>query len=142
MVAALQADITTAYVEAALSSIKEAEGSLIPRESVFNTLKRLRGHTGKDLIIRPCFYALAYYALVQNLDEATILEWETRPAILSSEYSIRLAAINAREREALIARGLQGLNTYFEGGLKPETIGNFLRAAQAVALAFVAAGVF
>jgi hypothetical protein len=142
MVAALQEDITTAYIKAALSNIKDAEESLLPRETVFDTLTRLRGQTERDLTIRPCLFALAYYAVVQNLDEATILEWETRPAILSSEYSIRLAAINAREREALIARGLQGLNTYFEGGLKPETIGNFLRAAQAVALAFVAAGVF
>jgi len=53
-------------------------------------------------------------------------------------FSIRLSAINTREREMLVAHGLDGLVAYHSGGLKPEEIANFFRAAQSIAVGVLA----
>ncbi len=108
-------------------------------ETVLATFIRLR--TQRKTMIPYCARILASYAIVTTLEESEILKLQSRPAILEHEYSIKLSAINSREHEALIARGLEGLAIYYKGGIKPETIANFLRAAQAVALAIIGAGV-
>ena len=54
-------------------------------------------------------------------------------------FSIRRSALNTKEREALIGYGLDGLAAYHAGGLKPEQIANFFRAAQTIALGVIAA---
>ena len=53
-------------------------------------------------------------------------------------FSIRRSALNTKEREALVGYGLDGLAAYHAGGLKPEQIANFFRAAQTIALGVIA----
>jgi hypothetical protein len=53
-------------------------------------------------------------------------------------FSIRRSALNTKEREVLVGYGLDGLAAYHAGGLKPEQIANFFRAAQTIALGIMA----
>ena len=53
-------------------------------------------------------------------------------------FSIRLSALNTRNREMLVSHGLDGLASYHAGGLKPEEITNFFRAAQSIAIGVLA----
>jgi len=53
-------------------------------------------------------------------------------------FSIRRSALNTKEREVLVGYGLDGLAAYHAGGLKPEQIANFFRAAQTIALGVIA----
>lgn len=53
-------------------------------------------------------------------------------------FSIRRSALNTRNREMLVGHGLEGLTAYHEGGLKPEEIANFFRAAQSIAIGVLA----
>jgi hypothetical protein len=53
-------------------------------------------------------------------------------------HSIRISAINLRERAVLIEHGLEGLAAYYEGGLKAEDVANIFNAAQTIALAIIA----
>jgi hypothetical protein len=54
------------------------------------------------------------------------------------KFQIRLAQINAREHEALISSALKGLDTFEEGGVKPEDVANLIRAAETAATAVIA----
>jgi hypothetical protein len=53
-------------------------------------------------------------------------------------FAIRRSALNTRNREMLVGHGLEGLATYHAGGLKPEEIANFFRAAQSIAIGVLA----
>jgi hypothetical protein len=53
-------------------------------------------------------------------------------------FSIRRSALNTKEREVLVGYGLNGLAAYHAGGLRPEQIANFFRAAQTIALGVIA----
>lgn len=53
-------------------------------------------------------------------------------------FSIRRSALNTKEREVLVGYGLDGLAAYHAGGLTPEQIANFFRAAQTIALGVIA----
>jgi tetrahydromethanopterin S-methyltransferase subunit G len=53
-------------------------------------------------------------------------------------FSIRRSALNTKEREVLVGYGLDGLAAYHAGGIKPEDIANFFRAAQTIALGIMA----
>jgi hypothetical protein len=53
-------------------------------------------------------------------------------------FSIRRSALNTKDREMLISHGLDGLAAYHSGGLKPEDIANFFRAAQSIAIGVIA----
>jgi len=53
-------------------------------------------------------------------------------------FAIRLSALNTKERAMLVSHGLDGLAAYHAGGLKPEQIANFFRAAQSIALGVLA----
>jgi len=53
-------------------------------------------------------------------------------------FSIRRSALNTKEREVLVGYGLDGLAAYHAGGLRPEQIANFFRAAQTIALGIMA----
>ena len=54
------------------------------------------------------------------------------------EFQIRLAQLNAREHEELIASALKGLDVFEQGGVKPEDIANLIRAAQLAATSVIA----
>jgi len=53
-------------------------------------------------------------------------------------FQIRLAELNAREHEYLIASALKGLDLFEQGGIKSEDVANLIRAAQAAATAVIA----
>jgi len=53
-------------------------------------------------------------------------------------FSIRRSALNTKEREVLVGYGLDGLAAYHAGGITPEQIANFFRAAQTIALGVMA----
>ncbi|MDQ1592887.1 MAG: hypothetical protein QOG71_3514 [Pyrinomonadaceae bacterium] len=53
-------------------------------------------------------------------------------------FAIRHSALNTRNREMLVGHGLEGLAAYHAGGLKPEEIANFFRAAQSIAIGVLA----
>jgi len=53
-------------------------------------------------------------------------------------FQIRLAELNAREHELLIASALKGLDMFEQGGIKPEDVANLIRAAQAATTAVIA----
>lgn len=116
-------------------------GDFVRSDTVLVTVNKLKKLTGKEIAINDAFEALIYYALTKTLDESAMLELQTKPAVFDHQYSIQLSAINAREHEALISRGLQGLVIYHEDGITQELIANFLRAAQTAALAVITAGV-
>jgi hypothetical protein len=109
-------------------------------EKVIKTLNRLRHGKDKEKPIQDALKILAVYGVTQTMDKSLRRELETRPDMWKHKYSIQVSAINAKEHEALVSRGLQGLVIYHEGGLKQETIANLLRAAQAVALSIIGAG--
>lgn len=54
------------------------------------------------------------------------------------QFQIRLAELNAREHELLIASALKGLDLFEQGGIKSEDVANLIRAAQAAATAVIA----
>jgi hypothetical protein len=140
---ALQAQLeNTQNIGVALKLIETgiAEGSYQPNDTLLASINKLR-KTGNKTAIIAAGRVLAFYGVTKTLDQYALLELQTRPDILDHEYSIRLAAINGKEHEALISRGLQSLVIYHEGGVKPEMIANFIRAAQTVALAVISAGV-
>ncbi len=108
-------------------------------DTVLDSINSLRDNHAKKQAMIDMFKVLAIYSIVMQDDEKWLLD--IKLAILDHEYSIGLSAINAQEHEALINRGLQGLAIYHGGGITPETVANFLRAAQAVALGVIGAGV-
>ncbi len=129
------------YVELALNLLTKhlsKENNFVLTDTVLTTLNKMR-HQEQATI--NALRVLSYYGVAVTLERSSREELQTKPAILDHEYSIKLSAINASEHEALISRGLQGLSTYYEGGVKPEMIANLLRAAQSVALAVIGAGV-
>jgi hypothetical protein len=130
-------------IDKALHIIRDRfkEKTFVSTDQVLKTINDLRKQNKRDAI-QDTFRVLSYYSVAQTLDESARLELQTRPARLEHEYSIRLSAINAREHEALIGRGLEGLLVYHDNGITPEMIANLLRAAQGVALAVIGAGVW
>jgi hypothetical protein len=135
---------TINLVREAEQSIKDriAEKSFKETDTVLKTINTLRKSSRKSSKVEhglsEAFKVAGIYSMIMSDD---VLELELQLAMLDHEYSIQLSAINAQEHEALISRGLQGLAAYHEGGITPETVANFLRAAQAVALGVIGAGV-
>ena len=52
--------------------------------------------------------------------------------------AIRMSAVNLRERAVLIRHGLEGLSSYYAGGITSAELANILDAAQVIALAIIA----
>ena len=105
-----------------------------------DTINQLKNRTD-DQPLQDAFKVLAYYSIARVLNTARRDDLRVRLAVLEHEYEIRLAQVNAREREAVIGRGLEGLVAYHSGGLTAEDVANLLRAAQTAGLAAIGAGV-
>lgn len=138
----------TSNINTKINLIRLAERRIIDRieedrfkkeDNVLKTINILRKDDTAKLSVQNAFKAIGIYSMVM-VDDDVLLQ-ELQLAMLDHEYSIKLSAINAQEHEALVSRGLQGLAAYHEGGITPETIANFLRAVQAVALGVIGAGV-
>lgn len=134
-----------AKIDNALSNLDRLRdrGKLGLGESTLITFRRLgsEGPNAED-DLKKAARILATYGAVMTLDDAAYNEAIVKEASLEHEYLIKLSAANAAEHEALIERGLQGIETYHNGGLTSEDVANFIRAAQAIATAVIAGGVY
>lgn len=105
---------------------------------VLTTLEQFRAQP-RPTDLEVCGQTLEWYTVALSLDPAAINEFARRPASLEHEYSIQISRINAIEREALLARGLQSLERYHSGGITPEQIANLLQAAEAAGVGVIGA---
>lgn len=105
---------------------------------VLATLEQFRAQR-RPIDLEICGQTLEWYTVALSLDSAAINEFDRKPASLEHEYSIRISRINASEREALLARGLQSLERYHAGGITPEQIANLLQAAEAAGVGVIGA---
>jgi hypothetical protein len=81
---------------------------------------------------------LSRYVTLVGYQQYLLLADTVEAAADEQLFSIRLSAINTKEREMLVAHGLEGLAAYHAGGLKPEEIANAFRAVQAIAVGVLA----
>jgi hypothetical protein len=88
--------------------------------------------------LRDLMDVLSRYVALVGYHQYLLLADTIEAGVDANLFSIRLSAINIREREMLVAHGLDGLAAYHAGGLKPEEIANFFRAAQSIALGVLA----
>jgi hypothetical protein len=75
------------------------------------------------------------------IDQREIEALKTQIELAESHRSVRMAAVNLREREAVIGRGLQGLVAFHEGGIDKQDVTNLIGIAQTVGLFNIAAKV-
>ncbi len=120
-----------------LGSLLTADPGLVETR-VLATLERFRSQNCLTQL-EVCGQALEWYAVALSFDRAAIDELSRKPASLEHEHSIRISRINASEREALLARGLQSLERYHSGGITPEQIANLLQAAEAAGIGVIGA---
>ncbi len=127
----------------ALETVSELfeRGLVLPDETVLSTVDRLRKKKGSEDDVRAVLRAVGDYAVSRTLDREEGPRLWIRRAELDRGHALKQAALDAKEEEALISRGLQGLAIYHEGGITPEMIANFLRGAQAAALAAISVGI-
>ncbi|MGO9605080.1 MAG: hypothetical protein ACLQAT_17120 [Candidatus Binataceae bacterium] len=120
------------------------------RDTVLDTLNALSPqasqNTPKGKVASEGIYNASHVVSDYALDETIVLDrlelLEENVVSLQHSYSIQVSAANAQERQQLIELGIQGLVTYQQNGITSDEIANLIRAAQTVALSFVAAGVF
>jgi hypothetical protein len=100
------------------------------------------GEVGKPLRatqqLRNLLDVLGRYVSLVGYHKYLLLADTIEAGVNKHLFSIRRSALNTRNREMLVRHGLQGLATYHAGGLKPEEIANFFRAAQSIAIGILA----
>jgi thioesterase domain-containing protein len=101
-----------------------------------------QGEVGKPLQatqqLRDLLDVLARYVSLVGYHKYLLLADTIEAGTNKHLFSIRRSALNTRDREMLVGHGLEGLATYHAGGLKPEEIANFFRAAQSIATGVLA----
>jgi hypothetical protein len=116
-------------------------------EQVLQTIGRLAAVAEKEvggkkpeatMRLRDLVDVLSRYVTLAGYQQYLLLADTIEAATDEQLFSIRLSAINTREREMLVAHGLEGLAAYHAGGLKPEEIANAFRAVQAIAVGVLA----
>ena len=88
--------------------------------------------------LRDLLDSLGRYSSLEGYQKYLLLSDAIEAGVDTHLFSIRRSAINTREREMLVGYGLDGLAAYHAGGLRPEQIANFFRAAQTIALGVLA----
>jgi hypothetical protein len=107
-----------------------------------NTFAR-ENHNGRnDRDIENTVFVVKEFVLDQTVRREDLMEIDQRLAVMQHQHSIRISAENGKEHEALIARGLVGLQSYQENGITPEQVANLIRAAQTAAISVIAGGAF
>ena len=115
-------------------------------EQVLQTIGRLaieaKEEVGKPLAatmrLRDLLDILGRYISLAGYQKYLLLSDAIDAGVDEHLFSIRRSALNTKEREMLVAYGLDGLAAYHAGGLRPEEIANFFRAAQSIALGVLA----
>jgi hypothetical protein len=115
-------------------------------EQVMQTIGRLATEAEKE-VGKPLDATMKLRNLLDILGRYTTLAGYHKYLVLSDVieagtdellFSIRRSSLNTKERELLVSYGLDGLVAYHAGGIRPEQIANFFRAAQTIALGVMA----
>jgi len=88
--------------------------------------------------LRDLLDVLGRYTSLDGYQKYLLLSDAIESGVDEHLFSIRRSALNTKEREVLVGYGLDGLAAYHAGGLTPEQIANFFRAAQTIALGVIA----
>lgn len=116
-------------------------------EQVIQTIGRLAAAAQKEtngaapvntMKLRDLMDILSRYVSLVGYHKYLLLADVVEGGVDENLFSIRKSAINMREREMLVAHGLDGLVAYHSGGIKPEEIANFFRAVQSIAVGVMA----
>lgn len=115
-------------------------------EQVLETIGKLataaQGEVGKPpkatTQLRNLLDVLGRYVALVGYQKYLLLADAVEAGVDAQLFAIRLSALNTKDREMLVGRGLDGLAAYYAGGLKPEEIANFFRAAQSIAVGVLA----
>jgi hypothetical protein len=104
--------------------------------------KEAEGEVGTKLDatmkLRNLLDILGRYTTLAGYQKYLLLSDAIEAGVDTHLFSIRRSAINTSDREMLVSYGLDGLAAYHAGGLRPEQIANFFRAAQSIALGVLA----
>ena len=148
--AGLQDDSIAQSTTNTLLQLQQVLSIASANDSVLDTINVLAPRAGQNTpdgrkaknTLYNALHVTSDYVLDQTivLDRLELLEEQV--ASLQHSYSIQVSAVNAQERQHLISLGIQGLVTYEQNGITSDEIANLIRAAQTVALSFIAAGVF
>jgi hypothetical protein len=136
-----EAQLRKPQTDAALTVLDRLQRSAAPESQVLKSLNHF-SRLGDNGSVENSSFILAEYVVDQTVRHERILGMDQDLADLQHQYSIQVSAEIAKEHEALISRGLEGLQSYEDNGITPDQIANLIRAAQTVALAFITAGVF
>ncbi len=115
-------------------------------EQVLETIGKLASAAEKEigkplsatLKLRDLLDILGRYVTLVGYQKYLLLSEAIEAGVDVHLFSIRFSALNTKDREMLVSHGLDGLAAYYAGGLKPEEIANFFRAAQSIALGVLA----
>lgn len=115
-------------------------------EQVLQTIGKLanaaKGEVGTGLNatmkLRDLLDILSRYVALTGYHKYLLLADAVESGTDAQLFAIRLSALNTQDREMLVSHGLDGLAAYYAGGIKPEQIANFFRAAEAAATAVLA----
>jgi len=115
-------------------------------ELIISTIQKLATHsreltacgTESSKSLQDLLNLLSLYASIAGVRTYMAEASDLSTANDELTFQIRLAQINAREHEALISSALKGLDTFEQGGIKPDDIANLIRAAQTAAAAVIA----
>jgi hypothetical protein len=111
------------------ASVAGAEEAL--RGAIVAANNNVVTHRGMALDFGKALYDLA--ALIARGDTPALLA-ELRSAHARRAYSIRKSAVNARAYELIVSAGVKRLALYHKGGVKPETLAQFVQTISAAAI--------
>ena len=77
-------------------------------------------------------------SVARAMADRTIKTFELRMARAEHESSIAESALNDEEWRAVISSGINGLDRYYENGVRSEDVANYIRLGQAVATGVIA----
>lgn len=129
------------YLDSASASGLRHPFDIDDNEQVIQTIGRLAAIAEKEtdgrkpeatLKLRNLMDVLSRYVSLIGYHQYLLLADMIEAGVDKNLFSIRLSAINMREREMLVSHGLEGLAAYHAGGLKPEDIANFFRAVESI----------
>ena len=127
-------------VYAGISNVPDVNEQVL--QTIGKMAKLAEGEVGTPLSettkLRNLLDVLGRYVSLDGYQKYLLFSDAIEAGVDEHLFSIRRSAINTKEREVLVGYGLDGLAAYHAGGIKPEQIANFFRAAQTIALGVMA----
>lgn len=100
-------------------------------EGIEATLSRYKQDAAQDSNrLKAALYLLENFAALSARAETPVRLAELRSAIEERRFAIRRDAVMARAYEQIFLIGAQRIAIYYKGGIKPETLAQFLQAAS------------